>query len=58
MSRPPIKAMEAVKRYCEKKKNCKGCPIHSLDEYGYCLCFSSPEHWEIEKEIEKEGEDK
>lgn len=50
MSRPPIKAMEAVKRYCEKNKSCKGCPIHTLNEYGYCSCNFSPEGWKIEKE--------
>ena len=53
MSRPPLKAMKAVKRYCEKKKDCDGCPIHVFDRYGCCLCFSSPEHWKIKKEGEK-----
>ena len=50
MSRPPIKAMEAVKRYCEKRKNCEGCPLHSFDEYGCCMCASLPENWKIKKE--------
>ena len=54
MSRPPIKAMEAVKRYCEKKKTCEGCPLYSFNELGYCLCFCSPERWEIKKEGEAE----
>lgn len=50
MSRPPIKAMEAVKRYCEKNKTCKGCPLRTFTEYGYCKCFYSPASWEIKKE--------
>lgn len=50
MSKPPIKAMETIKRYCEKKKNCKGCPLYVLSEYGYCLCSALPENWEIKKE--------
>lgn len=50
MSRPPIKAMEAVKRYCENNEYCKGCPLNTLAEYGYCKCFYSPAEWEIKKE--------
>ena len=50
MSRPPIKAMEAVKRYCEKKNTCKGCPMHYSKKHGYCSCMHRPEHWEITKE--------
>lgn len=50
MSRPPIKAMEAVKRYCEKNKSCKGCPINTLTEYGYSSCREVPEGWNIKKE--------
>ena len=50
MSRPPIKAMEAVKRYCEKNKTCDGCPLHSFTKFGHCLCSYSPEKWEIKKE--------
>ena len=50
MSRPPLKAMKAVKRYCGKKKNCKGCPLYDFDEYGCLTCINSPEHWKIEKE--------
>lgn len=42
MSKPPIKAMEAVKRYCEKRKVCEGCPLYSFNEIGYCFCFYSP----------------
>lgn len=54
MSRPPIKAMEAVKRYCEKKNTCKGCPLRALDKYGYRSCANHPERWKIMKEGEKE----
>lgn len=54
MSRPPIKAMEAVKRYCKKKKTCEGCPMHYSKEYGYCSCMHRPQHWEIKKEGEAE----
>lgn len=52
MSRPPIKAMEAVKRYCEKKKTCDGCPLYSSDKFGigYSMCAYSPVSWEIMKE--------
>ena len=52
MSKPPIKAMEAVKRYCEKKKTCEGCPLHNLSKFGYSLCFNFPERWKIKKEGE------
>ena len=54
MSRPPIKEMEAVKRYCEKNRTCEGCPLHFFNEYGYLLCFKSPESWKIEKEGDEE----
>lgn len=50
MSKPPIKAMKAVKRYCEKKKTCDGCPLHSVSAYGYLLCFTCPGQWTIKKE--------
>lgn len=55
MSRPPIKAMESVKRYCEKKKTCKDCPLYSFTGFGYRLCISSaPSSWKIKKEGEAE----
>lgn len=54
MSRPPIKAMEAVKRYCEKNRTCKGCPLYIFSGYGFCACFVSPASWEIKKEGEAE----
>ncbi len=50
MSRPPIKAMEVVKRYCKNKNTCKGCPLHNFTDYGYCMCLFRPEHWKIKKE--------
>ena len=52
MSKPPIQAFETVKRYCEKNTTCKGCPLYNLapSGYSYCLCFSAPENWKIEKE--------
>ena len=49
MSKPPIKAMKAVQRYCAKQKNCEHCPLHILTQYGYCRCFYSPANWEIKK---------
>ena len=51
MSRPPIKAFEAVKRYCQKNKKCEGCPLYI---YGFCACFVSPASWVIEREGKKE----
>lgn len=54
MTRPPLKAMQAVKRYCEKKKTCNGCPLYTLNEYGYISCNFSPSGWEIKKEGEAE----
>lgn len=52
MSRPPIKAMEAVKQYCEKNEYCKGCPLHRKDHSVYCETY--PERWSIKKEGEAE----
>lgn len=49
MSRPPIKAFEAVKRYCEKKRTCKGCPLHIHTAYGYRHCLNLPADWKIKK---------
>lgn len=56
MSKPPIKAMETVKRYCEKKKTCEGCPLYSFSDIGYRICAYSPEGWEIKKEGEGSDE--
>lgn len=53
MSKPPIKAMEAVQRYCEKKKTCDGCPLR---EDGYSRCFYAPSSWKIKKEQVKKNE--
>ena len=52
MRKPPIKAMEAVKRYCKKNKTCDVCPLHTFSEYGYRSCSERPEKWKIEKEVE------
>jgi hypothetical protein len=52
MSRPPIKAMKAVQRYCAKQKSCENCLLHTLTEYGYSRCFYSPADWEIKEEGE------
>lgn len=57
MSRPPIKAMEAVKRYCEKKNMCNGCPLRTLDKYGYRSCADHPEKWIILKEGDRNEHD-
>lgn len=54
MSRPPIKAMEAVKRYCEERKTCEGCPLHNFSEAGYCLCTYIPAEWQIKREEGKQ----
>ena len=52
MSRPPIKAMKAVQRYCAKQKSCEKCLLHTLTEYGYSRCFYSPADWEIKEDGE------
>lgn len=54
MSRPPIKAMEVVKRYCEKNQTCKGCPLYIFPEYGFRGCYVSPASWKFKKEGETE----
>ena len=46
MSRPPIKAMEAIKNYCQNRKTCEGCPLRSKDRY-YNECENPPCSWEI-----------
>lgn len=53
MSRPPIKAFETVKRYCEKNKTCKGCPLHYVPELQQCF-LKIPKNWKIRKEGEEE----
>lgn len=55
MSKPPIKAFETVKRYCETRKTCQGCPLHSV----ICgvTCFDNPPSgWTIRKGPEAKRE--
>lgn len=44
MSKPPIKAFETVKRYCENAKTCEGCPIRSKIR-GMCCLYYVPANW-------------
>lgn len=56
MSKPPIKAFETVKRYCENAKTCEGCPIHSKISGANCL-YSVPANWILNAdESPKNGE--
>lgn len=48
MSRPPIKAFEAVKKYCEKTMNCVGCPLYREYEWTDECCYK-PMMWNIKK---------
>lgn len=59
MSRPPIKAMESIKNYCEKTQ-CRKCVFgHTVDfETHYVECMlveHCPVDWEIK--TEKGGEE-
>ena len=50
MSRPPIKAMEAVKQYCKKNKDCKGCPLfNGIGKKADCE-LHLPLAWRIKEE--------
>jgi len=51
MSRPPIKAMEAVKRYCSKHE-CGGCPLKG-NPFQLDWCQLRPCYW---KTLKREGE--
>lgn len=52
MSKPPIKAMEAVKRYCQKNKDCRGCPLYNgIGKYAECVFL--PQMWRIKEEGEE-----
>lgn len=58
MSRPPIKAMEAIKNYCEKTQ-CRRCvfgkTVDYNDHYVSCLLVeTNPCDWKIEKEAEND----
>ena len=51
MARPPIKAFEKVKEYCEKNKDCDGCPLKWKPEDGGIKCWLyTPRHWKIRGE--------
>ena len=54
MSRPPIKAFEAVRKYCEKNWNCNGCPLKSEARHTD-WCTLRPCYW---KSLMKEGDEK
>lgn len=63
MSRPPIKAMGAIKNYCEKTQ-CERCAFgKTVDRYSdhyYVTCLlgeTIPCDWEIEKETENDKTD-
>ena len=53
MSRPPIKAIEQIKNYCEKTQ-CRKCIYGEAEEIGgvdYVACrlqMSNPCEWEVE----------
>lgn len=57
MSRPPIKAVETIKNYCEKTQ-CRRCvfgeveKIGDLDYVGCQLQMSNPCEWETERKEE------
>ena len=57
MSRPPMKAIEAIKNYCEKTQ-CRKCvfaepqKIGDLDYVACQLQMENPCDWEIEREEE------
>ena len=55
MSRPPIKAFEAVRKYCEKNVTCDGCPLKSNQKCVGDWCSIRPCYW---KTLEKEGDEK
>ena len=57
MSRPPIKAVEAIKNYCEKTQ-CRRCAFGEVEKIGdwdYVGCqlqMSNPCEWETERKEE------
>lgn len=57
MSRPPIKAMEAIRNYCNRTQ-CRRCVFGRTVDYSehYVSCMlvdTNPCDWEIEKEDSK-----
>ena len=59
MSRPPIKAVEAIKKYC-KKTQCRTCVFQDIQKFGdieYVACklqILNPCDWEMEREENEE----
>jgi len=57
MSRPPMKAVEAIKNYCEKTQ-CRKCVFREIEKIGdldYVACqlqMANPCDWEIERKEE------
>lgn len=51
MSKPPIKAVKAIKSYCEKKQ-CEKCIFNIKEHVGCMLETTIPCNWEIEDEVE------
>ena len=53
MSRPPIKAVEAIKNYCEKTQ-CRKCVFREIEKFGdldYVACqlqMDNPCNWGTE----------
>lgn len=54
MSKPPFDAFERVKKYCQRKKGCSGCPLFNPNEIGGLRCArTAPAYWYIRKEKRK-----
>jgi len=57
MSRPPIKAIEQIKNYCEKTQ-CRKCiygETEKIGDFDYVACklqMSNPCEWEVERKEE------
>lgn len=57
MSRPPMKAVEAIKNYCEKTQ-CRKCVFQEIERFGdldYVACqlqMENPCNWETERKEE------
>ena len=60
MSKPPMKAVEQIKNYCEKTqcRRCAFCELIQIDEYtdyGMCMLqMSNPCEWELEQKPYRE----
>ena len=53
MTRPPIKAFETVRKYCEQNKTCEGCPLHDERKYIVDWCNTRHCYWKSLEEGEK-----